>query len=70
MNIIIVARGQPKKFKLPDRSQNEPEDEDMPRKSGCGEKLTNGQQIHATHKRQRGHEVQSTPIAKVACADC
>ena len=33
MNIIIGARGQPKKFNVPHRSQDEPNDDDAPRKS-------------------------------------
>jgi hypothetical protein len=41
MNIIIGARGQPKKFNVPHSSQDEPNDDNAPGKSWGGEKLTN-----------------------------
>ena len=66
MNIIIGARGQPKKFNVPHSSQDEPNDDDAPRKSWRSEKLTDRQEVHDARKRQRGHEVRSTPIAEVA----
>jgi hypothetical protein len=40
MDIIIDARRHPKKFNLPHSSQDEPEDNDEPRKSWRCEKLT------------------------------
>src|SRR5438552_13852618 len=70
MNVIIVARWQPKKFNVPHRSQEEPNDDNTPRnasfKSGRSEKLTDRQEVRDARKRQRGHEVGSTPIAEVA----
>jgi len=66
MDVIIWARGQPKKFNVPHSSQDEPEDDDAPRKSWCSEKLTDREEVHDACKRQRGHEVWSTPVAEVA----
>ena len=40
MNIIIGARGQPKKFDVPHGSQDEPNDDNTPGKSWRSEKLT------------------------------
>ena len=66
MNIIIGARGQPKKFNVPHSSQDEPEDDDAPRKSWRCEKLTDPEEVHDARKRQRGIEVRSTPITEIA----
>ena len=70
MDIIVGARGQPKKFNVPHRSQDEPEDDDAPGnasfKFGRGEKLTDRQEVDDARNRQRGHEVRSTSIAEVA----
>ena len=40
MNIIIGARGQPKKFNVPDSSQDQPNDDNSSGKSWRSEKLT------------------------------
>src|SRR6266478_858400 len=42
MNIIISARGHPKKFNVPHSSQDEPNDDNSPGKSWRSEKLTDG----------------------------
>src|SRR5690242_5125005 len=69
MNIIIGARGLPKKFNVPHSSQDEPNDDNAPRKSWHGEKLTDRQEVRDSRNRQSSHEVRSTPIAEVARAD-
>jgi hypothetical protein len=66
MNIIISARGQPKKFNVPHRSQDDPEDNDASRKSWHGEQLTDREEVRDARERQRGHEVRPTSIAEVA----
>jgi hypothetical protein len=40
MNILIGARGSPKKFNVPNSSQDEPNDDDAPGERWVGEKLT------------------------------
>ena len=69
MNIIIGARGHPKKFNVPRGCQDEPNDDNAPGnasfKSGRSEKLTDRQEVHDARNRQRGHEVRSTSIAEV-----
>jgi hypothetical protein len=69
MNIIIGAPGQPKKFNVPNRSQDEPSDDKSPGKRWRSEKLTDRQEVRDARKRQRGHEIRSTPIAEIARAD-
>jgi hypothetical protein len=69
MNIIIGACGQPKKFKVPNRSQDEPSDDNSPGKLWRSEKLTDRQEVCDARKRQRAHEIWSTPIAEIARAD-
>jgi hypothetical protein len=66
MDIIIGARGHPKKFNVPHSSQDEPNDDNASRKSWRSEKLTDRQEVRDSPKRQRGHKVRSTPIAEVA----
>jgi len=70
MNIIIGARGHPKKFNVPRGCQDEPNDGNAPGnssfKSGRSEKLTDRQEVHDARNRQRGHKVWPTPIAEVA----
>jgi hypothetical protein len=66
MNIIIGARGLPKKFNVPHSSQDEPNDDNASVKVGRSEKLTDRQEIRDPRNRQRGHEVWSTSIAGVA----
>jgi hypothetical protein len=66
MNIIVGARGHPKKFNVPHSSQDEPSDDNSSGKSSRSEKLTDRQEVHDARKRQRGHEVRSTSIAEVA----
>jgi hypothetical protein len=66
MDIIIGARGHPKKFNVPPSSQDEPNDDNASGKSWRSEKLTDGEEIGDARKRQRGHEVRSAPIAEVA----
>jgi hypothetical protein len=72
MDIIIGARGHPKKFNVPHGSQDEAKDDNAPGKYRCGagaspaKKLSDRQEVHDARKRQRGHEVRSTPIAEVA----
>src|ERR1700724_3533152 len=68
MDIIIHARGHPKKFSVPHGSQDEPNGNSVPGESWSSEKLTDRQQVHDAGKRQRGHEVRSTSVAEVACA--
>src|ERR1700719_2429448 len=69
MNIIIGARGHPKKFNLPHSSQDEANNDNASGKSWRSEKLTDRQEVRDSRKRQRAHEVRPTPIAEVACAD-
>src|SRR6266699_6158546 len=73
MNIIIGARGQPKKFNVPHSSEDEPNDDDAPGnalfKSGRSEKLADRQEVHNARNRQGGHEVRTTSVAEVAGAD-
>jgi hypothetical protein len=66
MNIILGARRQPKKFNVPHSSQDKPNDDDAPGKCWRSEKLTDRQKVRDSRKRQRGHEVRSTFIGKVA----
>jgi hypothetical protein len=66
MNIIIGARGHPKKCNVPHSSEDEPNDDNSPRKYWRSEKLTDRQEVHDSRKRQRGHEGWPTPIAEVA----
>jgi hypothetical protein len=66
MDIIIGARGYPKKFNVPHSSQDEPNDDNASGKSWRSEKLADRQKVHDARKRQRGHEVRSTPVAEVA----
>jgi hypothetical protein len=66
MNIIIGARGHPKKFNVPHSSQDEPNDDNASGKSWRREKLTDRQEVHDARKRQRGHKVRSTSFAEVA----
>jgi hypothetical protein len=51
MNIIVGAWGQPKKFNLPDSSQDKSEDDKAPPKSSRCEELTDRQQIDDGRKR-------------------
>src|ERR1700732_2280711 len=69
MDIIIGARRQPKKFNVPHSSQDEPNDDNALRKFWRSEKLTDRQEGRDSRKRQRSHEVRSTPVAEVARAD-
>jgi hypothetical protein len=70
MDIIIGARGHPKKFNVPHGSQDEPNDDNAAGnawfKFWHSEKLTDRQEVHDSRKRQRGHEVRPTSIAEVA----
>ena len=66
MDIIIGARGQPKKCNVPRRSQDEPNDNNASWKYRRDEKLTDRQEVHDARNRQRGHEAWPTPIAEVA----
>jgi hypothetical protein len=66
MDIIIGARGQPKKCNVPRRSQDEPNDDNASWKYRRDEKLTDRQEVHDARNRQRGHKVWPTPIAEVA----
>jgi hypothetical protein len=56
MDIIIGARGQPKKFDVPHSGQGEPNDENSPGnarfKIGRREKLTDRQQVRNARNRQ------------------
>src|SRR5258707_15804279 len=45
MNIIIGARGQTKKFHMPDRSQDKSDDDNAPRKYWRSEKLADRQEV-------------------------
>jgi hypothetical protein len=65
MNIIIGARGQPKKFNVPHSSQDQSNDNDTPQKFWTCEKLTDCQQVRDSGEGQRSHEVRPTPIAEV-----
>src|SRR5690242_9948574 len=69
MDVIIDARGQPKKFSVPHRCQDEPNDENSPgngpSKSGRDEKLPDREEIGDAGKRQPGHEMGSAAIAEV-----
>src|SRR5690348_12325298 len=73
MDVIIDARGQPKKFSVPHRCQDEPNDENSPgngpSKSGRDEKLPDREEIGDAGKRQPGHEMGSAAIAEVARAE-
>jgi hypothetical protein len=66
MDIIIGARGHPKKCNVPHSSHDEPNDDNSPGKSGRSETLTDRQEVHDARKRQRGYEGWPTPIAEVA----
>jgi hypothetical protein len=70
MNVIIGARGRPKKFNVPHSRQDEPNDDNASRnvsfKFWRSEKLTDRQEVHDSRERQGGHEGRSTPIAEVA----
>src|SRR5260370_39357442 len=69
MNVIIGARGHPKKLNVPHSSQDEPNDDNASGKSWRSEKLMDRQEVRDSRKRQRAHEVRPTPVAEVACAD-
>jgi hypothetical protein len=69
MNIIIGGRRQPKKFNVPNRSQDEQSDDNSPGKLWRSEKLTDRQEVGDARKRQRGHEIWSTSIAEIARAN-
>src|SRR5882757_7516403 len=70
MNIVVVARWQPKKLDVPHGSQDEPNDHNAsgnaPFKFWRGEQLTDRQEVRDSRKRQRGDEVRSASIAEVA----
>jgi hypothetical protein len=66
VDIIIGARGQPKKLDVPHSSQDEPGDDDAPLKSRCCEELADREQVRGPRKRKRRIEVRSTPIAEAA----
>jgi hypothetical protein len=66
MNIIIGARGLPKKFNVPHGSQDESNDNNVPRKSWRNENFTDRQEVRDSRKRQGDHEVRSTPITEIA----
>jgi hypothetical protein len=70
MDVIIGARGHPKKGYVPHRGQDEPNDDNASGKSWRNEKLTDRQEVGDSRKRQKGHEVRPAPIAEVACANC
>jgi hypothetical protein len=65
MNIIIFTCRHPQKFNVPNGGQHEPNHNNIPRESSHCEKLTESEQVHDAPKRQRRHEVRSTPIAEV-----
>jgi hypothetical protein len=65
MDIIIGAGRQAKKFNVPHRSQDEPNDDKASGKYRRCEKLTDRQEVRDSGKSQRGHETRPTSIAEV-----